>query len=139
MKLLTAASGSGIVLVAAAIAVASALAGSDASSATTVRVKLDEMKVIGAPKSVPAGPVTFIAKNIGTVEHELVVVKSNKPLVVRKYKAHEPPGATIGELEDIPVGKTKKRTWNLSAGRYYLICNIAGHYQLGMTKVMMVR
>ena len=136
MKVFSAATVGGVLLVAGA---AIALAGPAGSSPQAVNIKLTEMKVLAAPRSVSAGDVTFVARNLGTVEHELVVVRSSRPLAVKGYKAAEPEGATIGEIEDIEPGKTKRATLSLKPGKYLLICNIVGHYQLGMTSTLTVR
>jgi uncharacterized cupredoxin-like copper-binding protein len=48
-----------------------------AAKTKTVDVKLRELKILPRPKSTKAGDVTFKVKNIGTVEHEFVVVKTD--------------------------------------------------------------
>jgi hypothetical protein len=45
----------------------------------------------------------------------------------------------IGEIEDIEPGKRGKLTVTLSAVKYVRICNIVGHYQLGMRRALTVR
>ena len=39
---------------------------------------------------------------------------------------------SVGEVEDIAAGATKDATFKLAAGKYALICNLAGHYTAGM-------
>jgi len=34
----------------------------------------------------------------------------------------------VGEIEEFPAGESSTSSFNLDAGRYLLICNIAGHY-----------
>jgi uncharacterized cupredoxin-like copper-binding protein len=112
-------------------AAATSLAGAD--GAARVKVSLNEMKIVSTPNQVPAGKVTFTAKNTGTIEHEVVVVRRPQSgnLPVRGYKASEH-GLDVGEIEGIMPGKSKSMTLTLKPGRYILICNIVGHYQLGM-------
>ena len=38
----------------------------------------------------------------------------------------------VAEIEEFPASTTQQLTLNLSAGGYVLICNIPGHYDLGM-------
>lgn len=100
-------------------------------------VTLKEMKIIPTRTSVPSGPVTFVARNSGTVEHELVVIRADRRLTVRNFKAVEPEEAfVLGEVEDVAPGTTKRLTLTLKPGKYLLICNIVGHYQLGMSATM---
>jgi uncharacterized cupredoxin-like copper-binding protein len=54
-------------------------------------------------------------------------------LPVVKFKADEE-GLVIGEIEEFAPGKTGRITLNLKRGRYLLICNVVGHYMLGMTR-----
>jgi uncharacterized cupredoxin-like copper-binding protein len=111
----------------------------DAASGSTVRVTLSEMKVVTAKQRSPAGKVTFVVRNSGTIEHELVIVRAAGAggLPVRAYKAQEGNGV-IAEIEDIEPGKTGRLTTSLGTGRYLLICNIVGHYQLGMSATLRV-
>lgn len=126
----------------AAIAAITAFAGAPARAgqSAVVRVKLSEFGVAAQPKTVRAGKVTFSALNNGEVVHELVVVRQTKgQLVVKKFKAVEPKNGVAGEIEDIEPNKTGRLTLTLPAGRYLLICNIVGHYQLGMREALVVR
>ena len=69
--------------IALAVVVASGVVGvsgvSAASSATGLTVKLKEFKVLPATKVTKAGKVTFVVTNIGKINHELVVMKTNVP------------------------------------------------------------
>jgi len=38
----------------------------------------------------------------------------------------------IKQVKSLPVGKVEVVTADLAAGNYVIICNVAGHYQLGM-------
>jgi hypothetical protein len=117
-----------------------------AGGGTEVAVTLAEWSVAPSPASVPAGTVTFQARNAGKENHELVVVKGDRPdgLPVKDGQVDEdglPQGAFIGEVEAFPAGETCPGTFQLSAGSYVLFCNIAesepdgtleSHYQEGM-------
>lgn len=86
------------------------------------------------PSSVPAGKVTFVVKNAGTILHEMVVLKSKTAFdqlpIDTKNKVSE--ATTVGEAGNVSKGKTKSVTLKLKKGNYTLVCNIAKHYGLGM-------
>lgn len=123
----------GVALAVSAIALAGQ---ADSTGQAKVQVVLKEM-AISAPGTAHAGSVTFVARNGGTVEHELVVVRGAGPLQVAHFKAEEA-GRWIGEVEDVAPGKSKTVTLTLAPGKYTLICNVVGHYQLGMRRVLRV-
>jgi len=94
----------------------------------TVHVKLGEMWVRPQYTSVEAGKVTFAARNVGRVEHELMVerapIKMDGP-----GKPNEE--ATQGMIEDMEPGASGKMTLTLKPGKYVLFCNVPGHYAAG--------
>ena len=123
----------GILAVLAAIIAAFAVATSSDAASNSSTVTLREFKLSPSPKSVSAGKVTFTVKNTGALEHEMAVIKTTKrasKLPVTGRRASEK--GSVGEVEDIASGKSKKLTLNLKKGHYVLICNIPGHYKAGM-------
>jgi uncharacterized cupredoxin-like copper-binding protein len=121
------------VLFAATITMVVGVASAEAaSSATTVKVSLKEFKVVPSTKTVKAGNVTFSVKNVGKVDHQLVVVKTTLApgkLPVKQGQASEK--GKVGAVADLEPGKSGKVTLKLAKGKYVLLCNIAGHYQAG--------
>jgi uncharacterized cupredoxin-like copper-binding protein len=123
----------GIVAVLAAFVAAIVVATNSDAASKSSTVTLSEFKVSPSPKSVSHGKVTFTVKNKGHMEHELVVMKTTKSaskLPVSGSRASDK--GSVGEVEDIGAGKSKKLTLNLKKGHYVLICNIPGHYKGGM-------
>jgi uncharacterized cupredoxin-like copper-binding protein len=117
-----------------------ALAATEGGAKTaTLGVTLKEMRILPAQPTVSRGQVTLVARNSGTVEHELVVIRTSNPLKIRNFKAVEPEANKAGEVEDVAPGTAKRVTLNLQPGKYLLICNIVGHYQLGMSAPLVVR
>ena len=110
-----------------------------ASTARTqvFKVKLKEMSIAGAPVRISPGAVTFEAQNVGTVEHEFVLFKGVEPLKLKNFKGLEA-GRWIGEVAELAPGKSGKVTLTLKPGKYLLACNVAGHYQLGMHRMLIV-
>jgi uncharacterized cupredoxin-like copper-binding protein len=118
------------------------------STGTTVNVTVSDTKALNGPMtlkvtpaSAPAGSVTFTVKNDGTIDHEVVVLKTNvafDKLPVTGFEG-EPnrvsESASVGETGDpaLKPGETRSFTVkNMAAGSYVLVCNLAKHYGLGM-------
>jgi len=84
-----------------------------------------------------AGDVVFnIANQNGQVLHELLVVQTATPAGQLPLGT----GSTVDEsqlnvvarVDKVDVGQTATLTAHLAPGHYVLLCNIVGHYQLGM-------
>jgi uncharacterized cupredoxin-like copper-binding protein len=126
-----------------------------ASSGTTVNVTVGDtaglngrMTLTPDVNGVPAGDVTFVVTNNGTIDHEMVVLQTSTAFdQLPVDNAGDPPApvASGGDKvsEDKNVGETGDpnlkpgvtRTFtikNMKAGSYALVCNIARHYGLGM-------
>jgi len=118
-----------IIAVAGAVAVSGAAA---SASATTVKVKLKEFKVIPSTTTVKAGKVTFVVSNVGKINHEMVVVKTNvAPGKLKENAEHEvSEKGAVGEAV-VDHGKTGKVTLTLKPGKYQLLCNLPSHYTAG--------
>ena len=124
------------------------------AAATSVHVALGDTNGAGpmtltvSPATVPAGNVTFVVKNNGTIVHEAVVLKTDTPydqLPITSGGDPPAPVATGGDKvgEDANVGETGDpnlkpggtRSFtikNMAAGHYVIVCNLAGHYAMGM-------
>jgi uncharacterized cupredoxin-like copper-binding protein len=117
----------------------------DGGEATTVAVALKEFEVLPDKDSVPAGSVTFRATNDGPDDpHELVVVKTDlapDKLPTSDTGAADEEGTgveLIGEIEEFAVGGEEEATFDLTPGKYVLLCNVydedeaEAHYAEGM-------
>jgi len=116
------------------------------SSGTTVNVVVGDTKgldgpmtLTATPDSVPAGDVTFTVKNTGTIDHEVVVLKTDTAfdqLPVGTPDADKvDESGNVGETgePDVKPGETRSFTINaMTAAKYVLVCNIAKHYAMGM-------
>jgi len=126
-----------------------------AASGTKVAVTVSDTKGLDAPMTmtvdpatVPAGDVTFSVKNTGTIDHEMIVVKTDTPFdQIPIDNAGDPPApvttgadkvsedGSVGETGDPNVKPGETRTFtvkDMKAGKYVLLCNIAKHYGLQM-------
>jgi uncharacterized cupredoxin-like copper-binding protein len=94
----------------------------------TVHVQLGDYWADPAVSSVRAGEVTFIARNVGRVPHELMVERM--PI---KFDAPMRPNedAAQGMIDDMAPGQSGQMTMRLRPGSYMLFCNVAGHYAAG--------
>jgi iron uptake system component EfeO len=142
-----------VVLVGAILALAgcSTPAGSTSSAPSsgaegTVKVTLTEWAVVLDKDTAPAGNVTFQVTNAGTqFKHEFVVIKTDlapADLPADETGKVDEAGAGIsfiGEVEELEIGASQTASFDLTAGKYVLICNIVeaagghqSHYNEGM-------
>jgi len=113
--------------------------------------RMGMMSITARPGAVPAGQVSFVVTNTGSLTHELVVLpldpgsQIGERAVGTDNKVDE--SASLGEAskscgpgagEGISARSTGWVTLDLPAGRYELVCNIAGHYQAGMSSLLTV-
>jgi uncharacterized cupredoxin-like copper-binding protein len=102
--------------------------------------------------SVPHGTVSFVATNLGSINHELVILPlpANQIVGTRSLRADSTvdESASIGEAsntcaagtgEGIAPASSSWTTLTLAPGRYELVCNIPGHYAAGMYTQLTVR
>ena len=129
-----------LVVLATAFAVAVGLAvPAVLASGSSVGVSLKEFKVIPTAASVKAGKVTFKVKNVGLVDHEFVVVKKNAAPGKLPVKGGRAVVKALGRIGPFKKGTGGSLTVTLAAGKYVLLCNVAGHYQAGQYARFTVR
>jgi len=116
----------------AAIAIAASTAaagcGSDPPYAPagghTVRLRLDEYRVLPQRVIVPAGRIEIVARNTGRLTHNVAVVQFDRPLGEDEEKQYaRTPTAHPGDVVRTSV--------TLRPGKYRLVCTIANHDNLG--------
>jgi uncharacterized cupredoxin-like copper-binding protein len=126
-----------------------------AAAVAPIDIALTDTQGLDAPMALtpftaaaPAGDVTFTVKNLGTVDHEMIVLKTDSPFdQIPIADSGDPPAPVtagadkvdeadnVGETGDpnLKPGDTRTFTVNgLAAGKYVLVCNLAKHYGLGM-------
>ena len=100
-----------------------------AVSLTDIAIKLDQGWTT-------AGPVTFSIKNVGTVAHQLVVLKTDIPQNQIPVSTTSPGTVTqpgfLGTTAIINPGGSAMLTLSLTSGNYVLLCNQPAHYLIGM-------
>jgi len=93
--------------------------GASEAKGAIVQVQEKEFKIALSPRTVHAGTVTFVVKNVGKVAHNLTV---------QGGKA----------TPNINGGGSAKLTVTLKKGSYTLYCSVPGHRQLGMVAKLTV-
>jgi uncharacterized cupredoxin-like copper-binding protein len=111
---------------------------------TRLLLKLEEFAVAPRGNAVTAGDLKLTVINRGKKVHELLVARAGGKLPVMKNgrvdeAALEEAHRVIGEISDVRVGQTASKVFSLKAGRYYLFCNLPGHYGAGMRATLTVR
>jgi uncharacterized cupredoxin-like copper-binding protein len=109
------------------------------------------VRVYASPTSVPSGEITFVATNIGALNHELLILpaptdgpgtratgadgKINE--LSRLGEASKSCGSGAGD--GITPGARSWVTLHLKPGTYELLCDIPWHYANGMFEPISVR
>ncbi|MGH2934585.1 MAG: cupredoxin domain-containing protein [Gaiellaceae bacterium] len=93
--------------------------GAPEAKGSVVRVQEKEFKIALSTRTVHAGTVTFVVKNVGKVAHNLTI---------QGGKA----------TPNIDGGGSAKLTVSLKKGTYTLYCSVPGHRQLGMVAKLTV-
>jgi len=104
-------------------------------------VTMKDYRVELSVDTVKAGTVKIGVKNAGGMEHSFELIKSDlafdKLPVDSGAKAKE--DGLVKQVKSLGVGKVSVVTADLAAGNYVVICNVAGHYQLGMRVALKVQ
>jgi plastocyanin len=121
--------GRAIALVAVAAALAVAACGDDTPytrfSDHRVAVRLDEYRIVPERIEVRAGRITFVARNMGRLTHNLAVVQFERP------KSGEQELQYGDRTKTLFPRQTGSTSVTLKPGKYRLVCTIANHDNLG--------
>ncbi len=108
-----------------------------------IAVALREWAIAPALAAAPAGAVAFEAVNEGSLAHDLWVIRTDlaaDALPVAGGAVATGEGAALaGRSGNVAARASARLALRLEAGRYVLICNVAGHYELGMRAAFAVR
>lgn len=134
-----------------------AVAGDDvpAPPRSVVEVTLDEWGIDAGAAPVRAGQVTIDERNRGSVEHDLVLVRTDRdaadlPMGLEGVAPELAGEVVLGESggshdhasadhDHVAAGADRRRVVVLAPGRYVLLCPIPGHYARGQYAVITVR
>lgn len=125
-----------------AAACGGAAAPAEGGAQPTLVVDLSDYKLVTDHPSVPAGHIVFGIRNHASMLHDMKVIKTDLPedkLPIDTGTAKATEAGLVGGVENIPGGASRKLELDLQPGHYVLICNVAGHYQLGMHATLEVK
>ena len=107
---------------------------------TTINATVSDFNIKLDQAAGTAGKIAFAVNGGGPSAHEMVAFKTDLPedkLPINEalHKVDET-AATVKhfapEAENVAKGKSKKIVLDLPVGKYVFICNVPGHYLLGM-------
>lgn len=101
----------------------------------TVDLKDSPYSIVLSPATFKAGTIKFGIRNAGAMVHQFDLIKTDLaadklPLDTATAKAKE--DGLVKQVLNIQPGKVATVSADLLPGHYVIICNVAGHYQLGM-------
>ncbi|HET7485329.1 MAG TPA: plastocyanin/azurin family copper-binding protein, partial [Solirubrobacterales bacterium] len=122
-------------------------AGGGSGNGKTVEIKMGDYFFAPKDGSAQAGPTVIEAPNEGSVEHELVVFKTNMDPAKLPTEANgevneekmDKIAESAGEIADVEAGDTKSGNFELTPGKYVIFCNLPGHYAQGMYGTLTVK
>ena len=112
--------------------------------ATLADTSSTQMSITLSQSYAPAGKVTFLITNAGTMGHEMVVLKTDQPadsFPITGFEGEpdrfneDAKGLTnVGETGDpaMKPGTSMMLTVDMAEGHYAIVCNLNGHYAAGM-------
>jgi hypothetical protein len=128
---------------------------------SATKVTLEEFAIAAHPSVVKAGKVTIDSDNVGSVTHEMVLVRAPDvaalPRVTKATKERAvgdvdeeaiPEADKMGETGDVAPQKHVTKTFDLPPGTYVMFCNIdntgangtvTNHFQHGMSAVLVAQ
>jgi len=106
-------------------------------SGTRIDVTMTDYEMQLSAPSAKAGQITFhIQNDAEPTVHEFVVVSTDMMAadlpVGEDLLVDESLFTPVDEVEDLESGKSANLTVTLEPGHYILLCNIPGHFTLGM-------
>lgn len=119
----------------------SGAATTEGGGGATLEIKMGDFYFEPKSATAQAGPTTIEAPNEGSVEHELVLFKTDANPAdlptdaegnVDESKLEQEGAEEEGEIEDVEPGETKSAEFDLTPGKYVMVCNVPGHYAQGM-------
>jgi uncharacterized cupredoxin-like copper-binding protein len=113
--------------------------GGSGADQSQVSVTLEDGKITIDPEAVPAGNVTFDVTNDGSMVHEIEVFSGDSvDLPISNGVADTGDMDLVDEVEDILPGGNPELRLRLDPGTYIIICNLPGHYAMGMVAKLTV-
>jgi plastocyanin len=97
----------------------------------TLRLRLDEYRIMPQDVRVKAGRLRIIATNVGRLTHNVKIVRQDETDL-------EAPAVEVGGTRSTQPGESAPTTLHLQPGEYRLACTIANHDDLGQYGTLVV-
>jgi uncharacterized cupredoxin-like copper-binding protein len=131
------------VLFALVLSACSSSPAAPSGSTTTLMVMMSDKDITLSTAEVPAGLVTFMVMNRGTIVHSLVVIRTdvadNKMPLDPADESKVNETGSIAASGQMAVGSAKQIQRQLTPGKYVLVCNEPAHYAVGMHTGLVVK
>ena len=104
-------------------------------------VDLKEYSITLNTSTLKAGVVKIGIRNLGTMVHDFDLIKTDLPfdkLPVDNAAAQVKLDGLVRQMQNISPNRVTTLEVSLAAGSYVIMCNVAGHYQLGMRAALKV-
>jgi uncharacterized cupredoxin-like copper-binding protein len=105
-------------------------------------VDMKEYSITLNTPTVKAGVVKFGIRNLGTMVHDFNLIKTDlapDKLPIDTASAKARTDGLVKQMINIAQGRVTTLDADLAPGHYVIICNVAGHYQLGMRTELAVQ
>jgi uncharacterized cupredoxin-like copper-binding protein len=113
--------------------------GGSSGSGTEIEATLTDGKISLSTNTVADGNVSIVVSNEGSLVHEFEMFSGSDPdLPVSNGVADTSGMNLVDEVEDITPGANPRLDLDLAPGDYVVICNLPGHYQMGMVTTLTV-
>jgi len=133
----------GLTMLATLVVLVGACSSSTDGAATNLMVWMGDKDITLSADEVPAGQVTFMIMNRGTIVHSLVIVRTDVPHDQMALDPNDPSKVSetgsIAVTGQMDVGSGKQISRRLVPGKYVLVCNEPAHYAVGMHRGLVVK
>lgn len=112
------------------------------SDGTNLAIRLDEWKITTGSSQIAASVSVLQVQNVGTSGHELLLIRSElatDKLPVKSGEVDEESVDVVARTKELSRRQKTTLSVSLRSGNYVLICNISGHYALGMRTALQVK
>jgi hypothetical protein len=116
------------------------------SGTTRVDATLSDYRIAVRPRPLSYGRLAFVVHNAGTIPHELVIFRTQSSADSLPLRAdgdvNEDSASMTSVLDSgdsLAPNQTKVFVAKLPPGHYVAVCNLSGHYHLGMRLDITVR
>lgn len=107
-----------------------------------VSVDLKEYSITVSAPTLKAGTVKIAIRNLGAMVHDFDLIKTDlapDKLPLDTVAAKAKTDGLVKQMLNIAAGRVTSLSAELAPGHYVIICNVAGHYQLGMRTELTVQ